>query len=162
MAGSGESDLIRRVLAALPGTMQQLVAKLSDTPDKEVWAIVSKLRAEGIIKREPRPDGKRMFLLAQAKPEPAKPTEKVKVEKLQQVVFVSIKDWPVQQPGRPMVFDVRKTPTKANRTVGRMREIYPQLTWWFEEMRQAHIKEIQFKANSKTLRELMERRGLAS
>jgi hypothetical protein len=168
MAGSGEGDLKARILAALPGTMRQIVERVG-APDREVWATVSAMRQAGEVMRRPGADGGDRVFSLPAPPPPPEPAEEAPEEadeeknrKTQQVILVAIKDWPQAQPGRPMVYDVRKSAPKAYRAVLRLRERFPDpdLQWWHEPLTQARIRDLQQRVNSKTLRDVMARRGM--
>lgn len=161
MAGSGEGDLRARVLAALPGTMKQIVERVGGRDGRAVWAVVADMRKEGLIKRSPAADGgDRVFSLPIAKEPTEAAQDEDKNKRLQHVILVSVRDWPHQQPGRPMVFDVRKSAPKAHRAVVRLRDQFadPVLRWWCEPLTQARIRDLQERVDSKTLRDLMERR----
>lgn len=162
-----ETSLADLIPGVLPATMKQIAQRLGVPNNKQLWDVVHHLRSVSRIRRVPGPDGgDRVFLLpGQAVPPPIE-GEKVerpepKVKREQQVVLVSVDDWPISQPGRPMVYDVRKSAGKAHRTVERLKKLFesdPGIKWWFEPLTQERIRDLQERVDSKTLREIMVRR----
>lgn len=170
---TGLSDLIP---GALPATMKQLAERLCVENGPALWDAVKKLRQSGVIRRIPGlGGGDRVFYLSSSQPPKLEPapdrpgqvaddtndTEEDRKRKAQHVILVSLRGWPLSQPGRPMVFDVRRSAPKAYRTVQRLREQFadPDLDWWIEPLTQARIRDLQDRVSSKTLREVMARRN---
>lgn len=60
--------------------------------------------------------------------------QKVRKNRKQPMVLVSIPGWPNQDPGRRMLYSVRPTPQKAARMVKRLKKQMPEYDWWVEQL----------------------------
>lgn len=92
----------------------------------------------------------------------AETEEQKKERKKLQVILVSIPGWPLSQPNRPMAFDFKSSVPRARRAAERLRSEFPDCEWSVEPLTFNQMRELQRKAKSKTLRDLLERRRAAA
>lgn len=104
------SALQEAVLAALPGTMQELGARVG-IRGQVLWDVVHTLRQAGVIQRRTMPNKDRVFSRV-PEPErapaesPAQEAKEQKKTRKRPVIVFWIDGWPNQDPGRRMVWRI--------------------------------------------------------
>jgi len=89
---------------------------------------------------------------------PAEETTAQRKERKRSTILVSIKGWPIQDPGRLMVWGWRPSPQKAAREVKRLRDRFPpEVDWTIEPLTATQARAVRLKPFN--LRDFQRRMG---
>lgn len=141
-------DLPRAIMAAIPGTMQELGGR-TGVEGEELWVVVREMRSAGFLRRTTG----RVFV-AGRKPLPADwnlapdvlAAARAKGGKRRlHTIVVSLPDWPLMEPGREMVFDSHGSAKTAGAELQRLVESVPEARWRVAPMTKREQIEMQNK-----------------